>query len=293
MRTEHWACNFFNQEIITIAALQGGLQHHLDLIKLADGSQWVCKAFSSRTWLGQVTYQQLLATEKITSLIADELNLTYRALCPVNSSPILTLKKGYGIIRPFYEGNISSIISIRQAHILGGVLARIHLLNLTTENALPFPAINWPKTTPCPNWLRDIINQCNASLAAESWLVSHRDIHATNIVWQAHNRLHLIDWESAGLIHPGIELVGLACNCAGITRGYFSEQLFLATLQGYRQFRAIPAIANDDWHLIWQSWLLWYRFVVKQQLSEEILATETTLHLLKNKQNCLRHLYKS
>ncbi|MGQ3888439.1 phosphotransferase [Legionella sp. CNM-1927-20] len=293
MISEHWACNFLKQDISSITSLQGGMQHYLDLIELIDSSKWVCKKFTNQTWLGEITYQQILISEKIANLVADQLGLTYKALCLESDSPILKLKEGYGIIRPFFAGKTSAMVTPSQAQLLGKVLAHIHSLNINNIDASPFPAINWPQEFNCPPWLKVVISECNEILPTESWIVSHRDIHASNLVWQNPDTVHLIDWESAGLIHPGIELIGLACNCAGLTRGYFLDHLFVAVLQGYRQVKAtIPTIPEGYWVLIWQSWLLWYLYVIQKNFKQEILATEAILHLLKVKQPILQTLYK-
>jgi hypothetical protein len=293
MMSEHWASNFLKQRISSIASLQGGMQHYLDLIELMDSSKWVCKKFTSKTWLGETTYQQLFISEKIANFVAEQLGLTYKALCAENGSPIIKLKEGFGVIRPFFAGKTSATVTVDQARFLGRILAHLHSLNISKTGTLPFPAINWPKEFNCPPWLKAIIHKCNEILPTESWIVSHRDIHASNLVWQTPEKVHLIDWETAGLIHPGIELIGLACNCAGLTRGYFLDHLFLAVLQGYREVKTIiPLIPEGYWVLIWHSWLLWYLYVIQKNFKQEILATEAILHLLKIKQPLLQAIYR-
>ncbi|WP_419419500.1 phosphotransferase [Legionella sp. D16C41] len=293
MNSEHWAYSLLRKPIASITSLQGGMQHYLDLIELIDSSKWVCKKFTNKTWLGEITYQQILNSEKIANLIDERLGLTYKALCHENGSPVLKLKEGYGVVRPFCAGKTTATVTINQAQLLGELLAHIHLLNINCMDAMPFPAINWPSEFNCPPWLKAIIYECNDILPTDSWLVSHRDIHGSNLIWQTPDKVNILDWESAGLIHPGIELVGLACNCAGLTRGYFLEHLFTAVLHGYRQVNSfIPPIPARYWVLIWQSWLLWYLYVIQKNFKQEILATEAILHLLKVKQPFLEVLYK-
>lgn len=37
-----------------------------------------------------------------------------------------------------------------------------------------------------------------------------------NVLWDKHAKPHIIDWEAAGLVNPGLELIGFSLEWAGI-----------------------------------------------------------------------------
>ncbi|MDP1602191.1 MAG: phosphotransferase [Legionella sp.] len=279
---KHWSAPFFTSDILEILPLKKGLHHQLELIHLVDNSYWVGKKFSEHNWLGPTNFNQLVATENMATVIADKLAITCAALKKEGNNAVLQIDDQYAVIRPYYYGQSYSRLSIVQAEILGTLLAKIHCLKLHHSALKPFPKIT---DITCPPWLTDIAMQCNASITyrTDLWVGAHRDTHMDNFIWQDKKSVHLIDWESAGMIHPGVELAGLASNCAGIETCQFDENLFAATLRGYKAHTLhLPPMDETLWVQTWHSWLLWYAFLEHQEGLQ--IDKTNTMNILKFKQ---------
>ncbi|WP_274434144.1 phosphotransferase [Alicyclobacillus sp. ALC3] len=64
-------------------------------------------------------------------------------------------------------------------------------------------------------------------------IISHRDLDCKNVIWAADNTPFLIDWESAGYIHPTVELVEGAINWSRSGDGTFNKKRFQVLIQTY------------------------------------------------------------
>lgn len=293
MNNEHWSKFFFRQNIISSSSLGEGRQHHLELIELNDHSKWVCKKFYAQTWLGQVEESNLELTEELAAAVAVELGISFAAY-KKNNKFVFTVDGKKAIIRPYCEGQVIESINEEQAFIMGEILAQLHSLKLPQKKAQPFPSILRPKEENSPVWLQELISFCNdnAQYQAENWVFSHRDIHAENLVWREKKTPHLLDWESAGLIHPAIELIGLAENCAGFAYGDFQAQRFRATLMGYGQrTRKLPQMDSKLWKLSFHTWLLWYSYCFQQNWLEEAKYTLELIEFIKENLPKMQKIY--
>lgn len=271
---KHWSAPFFNSDILEIIPLTKGCHHQLDVVRLVDNSYWICKKFSKNNWLGPINFDQVMATESLAATVARKIGHTFAALKVDKNRLVLRIDDNFAVIRPYYHGQTDSTLSIAQAEILGMILAKIHCLKLINPRLMPFPKIRLQEGVECPPWLMEIALQCDESVAyqADLWICSHRDLHMGNLIWQGKENVHLIDWESAGPIHPGVELVGLASNCAGIDKCQFDEALFTATLKGYKAVALeLPAMDKILWIQTWHSWLLWYAFLKQKSHTMTIL----------------------
>ena len=47
-------------------------------------------------------------------------------------------------------------------------------------------------------------------------VITHRDMHSQNILWDNSNDPHIIDWESAGMMNPMLEIIGYGLEWSGI-----------------------------------------------------------------------------
>ncbi len=63
-------------------------------------------------------------------------------------------------------------------------------------------------------------------------LVSHRDLHYGNVIWKDGDA-YLIDWESAGLINPYMELIGYSLEWSGILLGHVRTPIFFEIINSY------------------------------------------------------------
>ncbi|KTC94325.1 putative aminoglycoside phosphotransferase [Legionella erythra] len=284
---------FLHEAIVRVTPLSQGLQHHNDLLCLQDGSLWVAKLFAPTTWLGITQRDHLEFTEQFATVAANRLALSLPAFCPNPPHFFIPVGQQLGLIKPYCPGEIHERLSYGRAEVLGTALATIHQLGFKHPRAKPFPAITGIDTSGLP-WITPLIEQCNQHrhYRSHEWVIGHRDLHSHNIIWQDNNRPCFLDWESAGLIHPAIELLGLALNCAGVVENQFDDALFSATLHGY--FKTVPyRFKTDDtlWQLIFHSWLLWYAYCLKQGKQQDAAAMLTTLAHLRELVPTLKAIY--
>lgn len=280
MTREHWSKIFLKQDPLEIITLKSSQQHQIDVITLPDGSRWICKKFAKRNWLGELSVSSLELSEELAARIAEMLKITFAAFQGEQGQRIQTIDDHLAILIPYCEGQLVTHPSESQAALLGRILAKIHSLQLPKTKAKPFPLIPLGKV---PNWLKTIGDYCNRNSHSEihNWVLSHRDIQNGNIIWRDDNSPHLIDWESAGLIHPGVELIGLAENCAGIAVGVFDIHRFRATLRGYYDYtKRLPLTETFFFELTLPSWLLWYVHCVDQHWFEEAEQTLQSIELI-------------
>lgn len=296
MANEHWSSVYFTQPLISITPLTGGLQHHVDLIELADQSKWICKKFSFPTWLGATTRQRLEFTQTIATIAANQLDLTFSARHTEANHFLLTVEGHFALILPYCEGNVLETIDCKQAYILGNKLAQLHLLHFPVQGAEIFPVIKpisklAMEYTP---WLRKLINHCNRyrDYDAQNWVVSHRDIHVNNIIWRNSETPHVIDWESAGYMHPFVELIGLAVNCAGMANSVFATEQFQATLLGYADYAGnLPKMDAILWGQTLHSWLLWLTYCLERGWEKDAWQTLRAIEFIHDTMEEMQRLY--
>ncbi|WP_133128364.1 phosphotransferase [Legionella nagasakiensis] len=283
----------FQQASVSIKPFNHTGVHRVWRIKLQDGSDWIAKEIKSETWLGALHNNDIEFNETIASIVADELGVALPArqwrkkqyLVPHCNERILFI--------PYCKGNILSHWTEKQSFLLGSVLAAIHQLSLPTQQAKPFPQLQEVEGN-FPDFVFDKIQQCNKNRlhALADWVTSHRDIHAANVIWQTKEMPFLIDWESTGLIHPFVELIGVAVNGAEITAGKFNKNRFIAVLAGYRQRAGTLPYADDHlWELCYHSWLLWLYFNWHKGHRLEVQRTLTSLQRLSEYMPAMKKLY--
>lgn len=287
----HWSAPFLGVAIACVKTLVGGCQHQTDLICLVDGTYWVCKKMHSESWIGPVTYQQLSFMQRLDEHLTAhcfQKSQHYRFIPFADNS--------YGIILPYQAGNVLSIVSTLQARLLGKRLAELHDLSDFLQGAEPFPKIALARDEATPLWVHEWAKACNRRITAHKseWVIAHRDLNLSNIIWNDASFPILIDWESAGWIHPTVDLIGLAVNCALKKNNLFEIENFQAVLEGYRHRNGqLPRDHDDFWIMMGHSWLLWYSYVLNHNWRDQATQCLQTLQVLKNLLPTLRQFYNS
>ena len=138
---------------------------------------------------------------------------------------------------------------------------------------------------PCPNeqlfklW-NDEYQQAIYTLNKDS-VISHGDLTEGNVIWQDANTLWIIDWETAGWIHPQIELLNVAINWGGVVLGPIRENIFKAVLQSYQSMGRQIAITPQILQAGLGSWLAWLVFKIQANLAGDQTATAHILETLR------------
>jgi len=142
---------------------------------------------------------------------------------------VMTAEQNY-LVFPWVEGITFSAHAVHpdQAYLIGQSLANIHAVTKVREDGSVF---------------------------------SHTDINQANVIWTSAQTPVIIDWECAGFIDPGVELIGAALNWGGITQGPVNEFAFKAVLRGYESIAGyMPDITQQTFANGLSSWLDWLSF---------------------------------
>jgi Ser/Thr protein kinase RdoA (MazF antagonist) len=282
---------FWQHQIVTIETLHADKFSSVQLIMLADGRRWVSKKIAKITWLKEREKADIEFSQHIACIVDHKLRLTLAAL-KFNNGYSISFQGDLYLFIPYCAGNVLLNWTKQQSFLLGRKLAAIHQLDLSKANAKAFPFIKF--TSNFPNQYTELIEFCNKNLFYQSdqWIVSHRDIHHLNVVWQNSSQPCLIDWESTGCIHPFVELIGLAVNCANVHQGYFDAILFTAALRGYRsECMNLPKADEKLWLLCFHTWFLWMGFCQQQEQLQEVMKIESSLRVLQQQLDQMKDIY--
>lgn len=129
-------------------------------------------------------------------------------------------------------------------------------------------------------------NEADQHLAAEQ-VLCHRDLDPKNVLWPSGQPV-IIDWESAGLANPWMDLADTAGSWAQQPGLPLDEAKFRAVLEGYAAGRAIGTV---DWDLVlasgYSGQLGWLEYNLKRSLwiecsdeKEQQLGNEQVHHTL-------------
>ena len=186
------------------------------------------------------------------------------------------------VVYPWCEGYVleSNYITLKQAYKVGQLLGQMHEINLQLPDIKgaswhDFIAPDWEaliKQSDLAKQLQNTIDklniwtqqyhEANAQLK-QTYVISHGDLTPANIVWKTASDPWIIDWESAGWIHPHLELLGVALNWANIGSASINLNNFQAVINGYQSLLGKIEIHQTIAAASLGSWLKWIVFNIK------------------------------
>ena len=226
--------------------------------------------------------------------------------------PLLTLSDRSVLVFPWFEGTSvpEDAVTPGEGRRIGEVLARLHDLHIDPKG-LERPDDSAP---PDESWrdlfargatleqvwardpearLRELTSWTRRSKEGADELdsnlvVSHRDLDQKNVMWDSQGEPCLIDWESAGLISPNVELFEVALYWSGQRIGPPNRDVFQAVLASYLSIR--PAVQIQPRAAMARclgGWLNWLHYNVGRSLGDtdagieerELGASEATTTL--------------
>lgn len=286
------------QNITALEPLGGGRQHDVFLLSLTNKQHIVLKNLSLDCYLGHYSASHFEYTEQLASYIDSKLNCAVAALNIKGTKHYTISDNGaFFLIFPFCEGTIEHHLSGEQCYIMGRLLANIHNLKpielpLTPMSFSPFKIEQWSELLNGyiePSTLElfiQLADRCYQTRNAYKGLrvLSHRDINLENILWLRPDKPMLIDWESAGLIQPGVELIGLAFNMAGISNSKLDLEKLRLTVKGYcsaSDTNINQLLTEDLYYQAYATWFKWLdyclNFKMLKNRSEELRLTVSAI----------------
>lgn len=157
------------------------------------------------------------------------------------------------IIYPYVNANLCPFEKLTEAQLqsVGSIFAKMHNLNLQIKGVDTghydyFNDQHWVSliVRSNNNELRknlDFILHCNQRFEQAinflklNQIVTHRDMHSLNVLWDAENRPYVIDWETAGLMNPILEIVGYGIEWGGVIQGNFQKNNTQILFQQYKR----------------------------------------------------------
>ncbi|MFI5944844.1 aminoglycoside phosphotransferase family protein [Streptomyces uncialis] len=138
---------------------------------------------------------------------------------------------------------------------LGAAAAALHSLPMTPRAALPrrsrpladvdFGALRRPHG-PSPLWRRATEAFARAAVPDEAGVLVHGDLWQGNTMWDGGTLTGIVDWDSAGVGHPGVDLGSLRCDAAL----YFGERAADEVLSGWCEASGRAAGDTAYWDLV-------------------------------------------
>lgn len=274
--------NLVDDESLQLIPLTGGTQHQCFRVIHANGHQWAVKQLSVENWLGPCEPAVFERGEQLACSVSTKTGLSLAA-CRFTNGYVQRYNEINYLIYPWLNGIDCHRINQFQAYLLGESLALIHQLPLTSKKSPYLPVLN-EKARLDLN-LIGLVKRCNQvrTYQSQHFVLSHRDIHLSNVIWLDENKPIIIDWESAGYIHPTIELIGLALNVAGIEQGKIQWGLFDACLSGYKK-ACLTVLPLDEalYYQLYHTWLSWILFCQKKKL--DLTSSVRVINLIQHRQ---------
>ena len=190
----------------------------------------------------------------------------------INNHYLHEISSKWFIVYPFVIGKITDIDQLKRSQIekIGNIFAQIHALKLNLKgvdtayydlcdnkhwtnliNLAQISELNTllPKILSWNDQYKNSIEFLNQNL-----VITHRDLHHLNVLWDAQSQPHVIDWESAGLMNPLLEIIGYGFEWGDIISGSFQADITKTVLESYRE-KSNTKINQSDIRHAFYGWI--------------------------------------
>lgn len=251
----------------SLMPVSGGLLHRMWQLT-TDRGMFAVKELNPRVITTEQDKKRLVACEKIAVRMRQYEIPTVTAL--QSGQGVLTqIKDKYFIVYPWKTGVVLTPAEITPEHAykIGAMLAKIQQATEVVDDGL---------------------------------IISHRDLDAKNVIWQDDLSFFIIDWEYAGPVNPGVDLLGVALNWSGQTECDADETKFKAVIAGFRSVLPLPEVSNAAIDIYLAYCVEWLNLNMRRSLEEpenrdlannEVLKTSAALSSIdKNRDKILQWL---
>jgi Ser/Thr protein kinase RdoA (MazF antagonist) len=269
--------------------VSGGLRHKIYKLYTSKG-MYAVKVLRSADASNDATLSQIINSEKIAQFAHDN-SINALPAITINGNTLFHIDGQYVLAYPWFNGKAdqpNSIDTTRCASI-GGLLARIHKLDFSSiaysiEKHIMFEMIDWYAYSKIAHadkheWydiysynLSTLENLQDKAIAAyqklnHNLVISHRDLLQKNVLWDIDKVPMIIDWESAGYINPGLDLLDVSLFWSGGHKGVPDTQAINSFMKSYIVNGGdIPHDFNDIIHARFLSKLDWLEYNLKSAL---------------------------
>lgn len=267
--------------------ISGGLLHRMYTIETTLG-KYAVKALNPQIMLRPVAMQHFIHSERIVTMLAN--NIPALPAKKFRGTSLQEIENQYYLVFDWVEGTSLKPNEIKALHCekMGAILSDIHMMDfsgLGVKNDGPdhVELTDWSyylqkgleDKSEWANLLLENIDKLNewnalantsAKLLASELIISHRDLDPKNVMWRQNNPF-LIDWESAGYIHPMQDLIETAIYWSENEMGNVDKERFFAFIDGYK-LKCVNLEAN--WGIVLANGFLgklgWLEYSLKRSL---------------------------
>ncbi|HCR36971.1 MAG TPA: hypothetical protein DIU37_02355 [Opitutae bacterium] len=236
--------------------LSGGYLHKIWQAQTAEGS-YAIKEITSAILQKPGMLERLRIAEKI-GIAYESHGLPAVGALSLNGDPLILMNGRYYTIYPFIEGKLRDEPNLSLKHILimGELLAKMHRAGVKLEAPIKphydiFSETYWQHLVseskhaklpfaPKLESLLPFILRCNESHEAhveelnEDLILSHRDLHPENVIWNTAGIPQIIDWEYAWAVNPTQELISIALGWSGYITRSIRPKRFRLLIDAYK-----------------------------------------------------------
>lgn len=248
-------CKKYNLgKVLEIEKITGGLMHKMFKVE-TNIKTYAIKVLNPEVMSRKDAYNNFIVSEKISNLAKDN-NISVSNALNINGNFINKYNDEYYMVFDFIEGKTltDDEITINHCKKIGSILAKLHSLDYTKinvkeknknyNNIHDFESyINnkeFNKMTYKDKYLKNYIKysslqkRANERLneANEYYAICHRDMDLKNVMWNNDNPI-IIDFESASISNPYLELVETALNWSGFLSDNFDANKFKTVIEEY------------------------------------------------------------
>lgn len=233
----------------------------------------------------------------------------------IDGKHVIQIGPSFFMVYPFIDGVLlNEHLTLSHAECIGKIYAamhhvKFHLVDADQAHYDYFEDTHWKTLIQRTNrsdlgGLLDSIIEWNQNYLAvipvlnNELVITHRDMHSQNVLWDKLNQPHIVDWESAGLMNPMLEVIGYGLEWSGIIlKQKVNVAFFKKLLNAY--FTAFPIRWKTSPEQAFQGWLghcvlAWTEFNIRRMLGEissEHLEIEKGRAIIENKMiPCLNYI---
>ncbi|WP_342565398.1 aminoglycoside phosphotransferase family protein [Paenibacillus sp. FSL R7-0345] len=271
----------------------GGFMHRMYRVVTAK-AEYAVKALNPQIMLRSAAMGNMLFAEKV-AVHAQKLGINALPAIMSGDTCMHETDGQYYLVFPWREGRPlpAGGVDLDCAAKIGAVLAAIHTADFADLLAM------WPEETlnaSVPDWkgyatrsgqlsleyadqlagcclrLQEYTERANTSAQRlrHERVISHRDLDPKNVLWTGDRQPLIIDWESAGAVHPMQELLEVGLYWSGFEAGNPNKEAFQTLIRAYREGGGkLCRDWTDVLNLGYQGKLDWLEYSLKRSLGEE------------------------
>lgn len=275
----------------------GGLMHRMAHVK-TDLGEYAVKILNPDIMKRPTAYGNMVNSEiiahkfdGIVPLIAAK-ELDDRHVLEMDGSYFMVYDwlEGSSVFPPDITTDTTTVVSVSHCEAVGQLLGKMHaadvkvpglqpeagartcfnwdlLLEKAQESELKLYSLLTEHISDIRRWDENVVNGLPA--VSKDQVISHRDLDPKNIMWKD-GAPFVIDWEAAGYVNPGQELLEVLNYWIADENGQYDRAKFNAFMQAYEKSRPL---GSTDWNTIlavsFDGMLGWLEYNIKRILKME------------------------